>query len=209
MLDTQDVCPNARNDPFLKDLGINATLNSIMYSIYVVRGFSAQHELSRVLEHLNDMKQISKKVGENVRQYDNNDYLAKSFSLFTIISTLFLMATCLITYSHITHEPLEIMTNFLIMPMFICCTLFAIVMTVGTLVGSMMNSDFCAGGNAPGSPQGTVANAMLERGIKTQDLTYKSLLYYESVSFYPAPTKEYSESFIFIFTHFLILYFIY
>ncbi len=182
MIFTQDICPNARNVTFLKDLGINSTLNTIMYTIYVVRGFSAQHELSRVINHLNDMKRISSKVGDAVRKYDRNDYLANSFTLFTIIATIFLMATCLITYSHITHEPLEYMISILIMPLFIGCTLFAIVMTIGTLVGSMMNSDFCAGGKAPGSPQGTVANAMLERGIQMQDLTYKSLLYYESVS---------------------------
>ena len=45
---------------------------------------------------------------------------------------------------------------------------------------SILLKDFCVGVGSNGGPESTVENALLEYGIKEDDLIYKSFLYYKN-----------------------------
>ena len=183
MFSQTNICPNSDKIELLKDANINATLYSINNSLDLVKGYMAKHEVSKMKQHLIDVSETSERLFRLTNTYEVNDWLVKMIILTLCVFTIFMTTSAILNFGLYTSAALRRMNRMLIVPSFVVCVKITVLLTIVNFTFAIMNADFCAGGRSPGSPEGTVEEILFHRGIKPDDLTYQSFLYYRSVRY--------------------------
>jgi hypothetical protein len=77
------------------------------------------------------------------------------------VFNVFLVLCCYIFSKHnLIHPPTRFYLTLFVVPLFSVATMLLMMVTASSGVASLMNADFCAGGQGMGSPQGTIRDAI-------------------------------------------------
>jgi hypothetical protein len=138
------------------------------------------------------MTQVTKYVDESIDWFFAHDWMWKLLLMvLNVINVLMLLACYSLSKNNIVHLPSRLYLAWLLVPVFTVVTVLLLIATASSGVATMLNADFCAGGTEPGSPQGTVEDAILSFQYGSMDrrpvtgnvgLVYDSFVYYSSVS---------------------------
>jgi hypothetical protein len=114
-----------------------------------------------------------------------HDWLLKLFLMALNVVNVLLLAACnFMSKNDIIHPPSRYYLAFFLVPLFSVLTGATVFMTATFGVGTLLNSDFCAGGPAPGSPSGAIEDAILLHQFGTMDRNQGSGVIYESFKYY-------------------------
>lgn len=183
-------CPNAKDDQRLAffqkaitTLEYNTKSLVTLFDEYVPKstnGFMA-------------VTQATQSVDESIKWFFDNDWIWKMYIMIVNVLNIFMVLCCYIFSKHnIIHPPTRFYLTFWIVPLFSIATGLLIMVTASSGVATLLNADFCAGGEGLGSPQGTIRDAILSFQHGTLDskknltgnlgLVYESFNYYAEVS---------------------------
>jgi hypothetical protein len=124
-------------------------------------------------------------VDESINWAYDHDWLLKLFLMVLNVVNLLLLSACyFLSKNNIIHPPSRYYLAFFLVPLFSVLAGATVFMTATFGVGTLLNSDFCAGGPAPGSPAGAIEDAILLHQFDTMDRSQVSGLYYESFKYY-------------------------
>jgi hypothetical protein len=124
-------------------------------------------------------------VDESIKWAYDHDWLLKLFLMALNVVNFLLLAACyILSKNNIIHPPSRYYLAFFLVPIFSVLTGVTVFMTATFGVGALLNSDFCAGGPAPGSPSGAIEDALLLHQFGTLDRSEGSGLVYESFKYY-------------------------
>lgn len=123
--------------------------------------------------------------------------------LLNVVNILLLLSVYCLSKNNIIHDPTRAYQSWILVPLFTVLAVFLVIFTLTTGIIALINADFCSGGSDPGSPQGTVEDAILsvaqygnldrtaisnylngttEDAIpETVGMVYEALIYYSSV----------------------------
>ena len=110
-----------------------------------------------------------------------HDWLVRMFVLVTSVLCLSLLTAVLLARQNIVCYPFKSMLVWLLVPAFAVVTIIAALTSSMFAAAGVFNSDFCSGGPAPGSPEGTIESIIVQQGIQPTDLVYRSFVYYMEV----------------------------
>jgi hypothetical protein len=137
---------------------------------------------------------LTDQVDESIDWFFSHDWIWKLLlMILNVLTVIMLLACYFISKNDIIHVPSRVYLSWLILPLFIVFTIIFLITTTSAGVATLVNSDFCAGGPGPGSPQGAIEDAILSfqhGSLKRQPLTgqlalvYDSFLYYSNVRTY-------------------------
>jgi hypothetical protein len=137
----------------------------------------------------NIVTEATQYVDQSIDWAYDHDWLLKMFLMALNVVNMLLFAACYImSKNNIIHPPTRFYLAFFLVPLFSGLTGATVFMSATFGVGTLLNSDFCAGGPAPGSPAGAIEDAILLHQVGTMDrsqgsgLVYESFLYYAGVS---------------------------
>ena len=121
----------------------------------------------------------------------SHDWLLKFLLMMVNVLSMFLILASYIVYqiSPIVHIPSRFYLAWVIVPFWSVLCILVVVATAMMGIATLVNADFCAGGESPGSPQGALEDAILSNRLGTLDrdkgdgiLIYESFMYYANVS---------------------------
>ena len=131
------------------------------------------------------MTDATQYVDESINWAYDHDWLLKLFLMALNVVNLLLVAACyILSKNNIIHPPSRYYLAFFLVPVFSVLAGVTVFMTATLGVGTLLNSDFCAGGPAPGSPSGAIEDAILLNQFGTLDRSQGSGLIYESFKYY-------------------------
>lgn len=131
----------------------------------------------------------TKTVDESIEWFFEHDWIWKMYLMTLNVLNFFLLMACYGLSKHnIIHAPTRMYLTFFIVPLFSIGTFLLLMVTASSGVATLLNSDFCAGGESPGSPQGTIQDAILSYQYgnldRSNDITGTLGLVYESFTYY-------------------------
>lgn len=120
----------------------------------------------------------------------SHDWLLKFLLMMVnVLSMLMILASYLVyQISPIIHIPSRFYLAWIIVPFWAALCVLIVIVTAVLGIATLVNADFCAGGPAPGSPQGALEDAILSNRLGTLDraqgqglLVYETFMYYSNV----------------------------
>ena len=133
-------------------------------------------------------------VDASIQWFFSHDWIWKMYIMTLNVLSIFMMLCCFLFSNHnIIHLPTRYYLMFLIVPLFSAFTMLLILVTASSGVATLMNADFCAGGDPEEegypSPQGTIRDAIFSYQHGTvhpnqQNLTGTLGLVYETFNYY-------------------------
>jgi len=180
LLNTSDLCPGVEKSHLLNETGIMDAVKGIISAFDEVRFYLNSDNLNEASADLGEVLTISDDVDGFVGWITDNYWLPKMFVLFLSVFTVFLIGGAWCSRNNKSTPPLRFMLAYFITPLFVLVLLGGLVTTCGIAAVTIMNADFCSGGDYPGSPEGTVMESLREQGFSEGDLVYDSFIYYQS-----------------------------
>ena len=137
--------------------------------------------------------EATQSVSASIAWFFKHDWIWKMYIMALNVLNVFLVLCCYIFSKHnIIHPPTRFYLTFWVVPLFTLATVLMMMVTASSGIAVLLNADFCAGGDGPGSPTGTIRDAILsyEYGsvdtkhnlTGTLELVYESFSYYANVS---------------------------
>lgn len=187
-------------------LGLESLQSSIEESTSSVVDF-VKEQAPLLADGLYQLKTASEYVQDNIiHKATENDWIIKGLLIGLNVVNVFFFLGVLLSRNGIQRQSYQDFLTFVITPLF-CALLVAVVVGTGlAAIAGMLNAgtynhthescngkrtlcseshtldlDFCAGGDAPGSPFDTMNEMLLERGFNESDLAYQSFQYYSTV----------------------------
>jgi hypothetical protein len=135
--------------------------------------------------------QVTQYIDDLITWFFDHDWMFKLLLMvLNVLNFIMVLAVYLLSKNYIIHPPSRMYLSVVLLPTFTIATIILLILTASSGVATLMNADFCAGGLEPGSPQGTIEDAILsyqygsmERQQVTGNLglVYDSFLYYSDV----------------------------
>jgi hypothetical protein len=101
-------------------------------------------------------------IDETLQSFLRNDWWLKLvIMVLNVVNFLLLMNVYCLSKHNIIHPPTRMYVAYVLVPLFVVLVLAVWIITCVLGISAIVNADFCAGGPAPGSPQGTVEDALL------------------------------------------------
>jgi hypothetical protein len=182
-------CPNAQGDErlaFIQDAMSNLEENTetlmSLFDDYVPENANGFISMTHATESVDD----------SIEWFFAHDWVWKMYIMALNVLGAFLVACCYIFSKHNwIHLPTRFYLTFFVVPLFSVATILLLMVTASSGVATLMNADFCAGGQGTGSPQGTIRDAIfsyqhgsVDHNGGTKNLTGTLGLVYESFSYY-------------------------
>jgi hypothetical protein len=154
------------------------------------------------------MTEITKSAKDSIDWFFSHEWKWKLLIMVLNVLNVLLLLACNIFSRHdIIHAPTRMYLSFVVVPAFTVVTILLLLATASSGVATLLNADFCAGGDEPGSPQGTIQDAILSYQFGSVDrgnsLTGRMGLVYESFNYYSnvrTATLDFGKSRIFCFS---------
>jgi len=154
LLDLKTICPNGDFSALLQGLDL-ATLTDALDQI---ENF-ASNELETLNITLVQAQRATAMVSSKVEQYQNFKYFPVYWApLFFFVLTL--IFGTIISWNEKTSIQVRCAMFYVFMPCFAVWIFSTIIFTACVAYGAVVNADFCAGGDLPGSPTGTLLSAL-------------------------------------------------
>lgn len=152
-------CPNAKADQGLAFLNDSmTTLEASTESTITLFETHVPHSSNGFIA----VTQATQSVDESIVWFFQHDWIWKMYILVVNVLVVFMVMCCYIFSKHnIIHIPTRLHLIFWIVPLFLLVTGLLILVTASSGVATLLNADFCAGGKEPGSPLGTIRDAIL------------------------------------------------
>jgi hypothetical protein len=182
VLNFDSYCPNSQlflNTTFFSSIGANGTNGNIKLAFQDLDTFLAG-DFVGAQTGFNSIVSANRAVDDAANFINANDWILKMFALFLNMIVAFFFAGNCLSRSNCIHHPFRAMLTYILVPIF---CLMLVVLTFGTFacgVAAVTNADFCAGGDFPGSPEGTIHEVIRLHGTFEQD--YNIFNYYLGVS---------------------------
>lgn len=180
LLNTSQLCPGAGSSYLLNETGIIDAVDDIQAAFAEMRIYLNRENLNDASADLREVLTISDDVDSFVGWITEKDWQPKMFVLFLSIFTVFMIIGAWCSRNNKSTEPLRCMLAYLITPAFVFVLFGGLVATCGIAAVTIMNADFCSGGDYPGSPEGTVMEILGEQGFVHGDKVYDSFAYYQN-----------------------------
>lgn len=187
LLNLETVCPNFSSTttttiPWeLSSLNMTSLSETIHSSLQEIDTFmetrvhDAEIGLTKVMH-------ATAQVDTAMSWFEENEWKPRLYIVVLIVVTIFLLVGILLSRNNISFNPLECVTMYLLVPTFCVCLVLSALGTYGFGASAVINADFCAGGDYPGSPVGTIDAIMKQQGVSQSDITFQSFHYYVEVS---------------------------
>lgn len=143
-------------------------------------------------------------VDSTIEWFLTNDWILKLLvMMLNVVNFLLLLSVYCLSKNNVIHEPTRAYLAWVLVPLLVALTGSLLIVSLTAGVTALVNADFCTGGPDPGSPQGTLEDAILsvvqygnlDRSSLTQDvngtmehtlpgvlgLAYEAVGYYSSV----------------------------
>lgn len=180
----ENFCPNSQlmaNVSIFGDLGTNGTSSDIKLAFANLDVF-LNGDLEGAHYGFGNIATATRAVDNSAVFVYENDWMLKMFALaLNVIVGFFILAICL-SKSNYIHPPFHAMLVYFLVPTFCILTVLTSIATLALAMVTVTNADFCAGGDSPGSPKGTVSEAVVYMGLSETDLIYDTFQYYVEVS---------------------------
>ena len=162
------------------NLGPNNTSNDVKLAFKDLDVF-LDVDLSGATRALNNIVSVTQSVDDSVSFVFKNDWLLKMFILcLNVIVGFFFVAICL-SKSNFVHYPFHAMLAYMLVPVFCIQVVLASLSTISFGIATVANADFCAGGDFPGSPRGTMQDVVRLHNMSKHDPIFDSFQYYVGV----------------------------
>jgi hypothetical protein len=184
VLNFDSYCPNPQlflNMTFFSSFGTNSTNGDIKLAFQDLDAFLAG-DLVGAQTGFNNIASATRAVDDAANFVNANDWILKMFALFLNMIVAFFFAGICLSRSNCIHYPFRAMLSYILVPIFCLMLVVLSLATVGFGVATVTNADFCAGGDFPGSPEGTIHEVIRLHGMSEQDLLYNVFEYYVGVS---------------------------
>jgi len=159
------------------NLGPNNTSNDVKLAFKDLDVF-LDVDLSGATRALNNIVSVTQSVDDSVSFVFKNDWLLKMFILcLNVIVGFFFVAICL-SKSNFVHYPFHAMLAYMLVPVFCIQVVLASLSTISFGIATVANADFCAGGDFPGSPRGTMQDVVRLHNMSKHDPIFDSFQYY-------------------------------
>jgi len=154
------------------------SIETITSTIASVQAYFTKHEIPELKEDLSYMIESSDHLKDILVKYEENDWIAKMYAVFLGDFSLFLFGVAALNLARSAKPRLTAMISYVVLPSF--CFLIVMGWAVFCIftVGSVMNADYCHGGGV--GPTQTIHDGLLEHGIKQEELTFQSFVYYNN-----------------------------
>uniref|UniRef100_A0A7R9W4W9 Uncharacterized protein n=1 Tax=Pseudictyota dubia TaxID=2749911 RepID=A0A7R9W4W9_9STRA len=170
-------CPN---DPNLQDhtgVDFDAIAAEAVQNLELLQNF-VDNEVVSFRDYVGQVEDASKGVDAAISSYDVSEWKVMLYVLPMIILPSFLMIGLFMAWFEVSFKEYQCMLRYLIIPLFgiivvfswVFCSLFGLL--------SVTNADFCSGGTANPSPEGTFMEILSEQGITPDSIVYRSVEYY-------------------------------
>ena len=152
--------------------------------------------LVRILEeHVPDksngftvLMEATQDLDDSITWFFDHDWLLKLFlMILNVLNFLMVLACYVLSKNDIIHPPSQAYLSFLVVPLFSSTVVILLAILATSGIATLMNADFCAGGVDPGSPQGTIEDAILSYqfgSLERQQVTGKLGLVYDSFQYF-------------------------
>ena len=182
--DIENFCPNSQlmtNVSIFGDLGTNATDIDIKQAFANLDVF-LNGDLEGAHNGFGNIATATRAVDDSAVFVYENDWMLKMFALvLNVIVGSFMLAICL-SRSNYIHPPFRAMLVYFLVPIFCILMLLTSIATLALAMATVTNADFCAGGDYPGSPKGTVREVVEFMGLSETSRIYDTFQYYVEVS---------------------------
>eukprot|EP00562_Extubocellulus_spinifer_P000669 CAMPEP_0178474902 /NCGR_PEP_ID=MMETSP0696-20121128/2838_1 /TAXON_ID=265572 /ORGANISM="Extubocellulus spinifer, Strain CCMP396" /LENGTH=605 /DNA_ID=CAMNT_0020102163 /DNA_START=191 /DNA_END=2008 /DNA_ORIENTATION=+ len=110
----------------------------------------------------------------------DNDWSAKLYVLvLCVISTFFLFGLVLLK-CNMANDGVQCFMAYILLPVFIMVILGGIVFAGAASSLTIVNADFCSGGDYPGSSEGTMQSVLEEMGHTKGDIIWDAFIFYKN-----------------------------
>lgn len=181
-------CPNAQGDErlaFLQEamtlLEDNTETLVSLFDDYVPENVDGFIALTHATEAVDD----------SIEWFFNHDWIWKMYIMaLNVLNVFLLLCVYIFTKHNLIHPPTRFYLAFFVVPLFTIATILLLMVTASSGIATLMNADFCAGGEGSGSPQGTIRDAIFSfqhgsvNPAPNQNLTGTLGLVYESFDYY-------------------------
>eukprot|EP00934_Nitzschia_sp_Nitz4_P005002 Nitzschia sp. Nitz4//scaffold159_size51929//23805//26847//NITZ4_006878-RA/size51929-augustus-gene-0.80-mRNA-1//-1//CDS//3329537571//4992//frame0 len=163
----QSWCPDAANSDSL-DL-LQDAMDSLQSNTDAVVEF-LNLNLPNSADAFIAVTEATTSVDESIQWFFSHDWVWKMYLMVLNVLNVFMLVYCYaMVKNNVIHPPTRMYLAFFIVPLFTVATFLILMVTASSGVASLVNADFCAGGEAPGSPQGTIEDAILSYQFGTLD----------------------------------------
>lgn len=131
---------------------------------------------------LSKVQEATDAVDQGIHWFQDNEWKPRLCAVVIVVLDVFLLIGLVLSRNNIAFNPYWCMMKCVLIPAFCVCLFLTALATYGFGAGAVMNADFCAGGDYPGSPKGTIEEIMNEQGVGPRDIMYQSFQYYVNVS---------------------------
>ena len=161
---------------------------------------SIQNQLSNVTQFMDDripkndtsfvvVTEANHYVTNSLLWANNHIWLLKFFiMILNVVNLLFIAIVQCLSKNNVIHPPTRFYVSFVLIPLLSALAFLFLFMTAFFGVGTVLNADFCSGGPEPGSPAGSISDAILINKFDTMnpplashDIIYEAFLYYSNV----------------------------
>uniref|UniRef100_A0A6U3T8E0 Protein tweety homolog n=1 Tax=Ditylum brightwellii TaxID=49249 RepID=A0A6U3T8E0_9STRA len=179
LFEVDKLCLKKIDDPLVNYTYLSSTLDGIANEFDRISAYINEN-ISEVHTDMLMLRESSKKVEDYFIWFQENDWLVKMFVLLIGTITLFMLSATILSTFGLSNPPLRFMIGYFLLPIFITLLLAASLGSCALAVVTIMNADFCSGGDYPGSPEGTIEDAFTYAGFGEDHLLPQSFSYYKN-----------------------------
>lgn len=130
------------------------------------------------------VKEATSQIDASIYTFEENEWKLRLCMVVLIVVNIFLLIGLLLSRQNIAYNPYLCVCMYVLVPSFCASLVLTTLATYGFGASAVVNADFCAGGDYPGSPIGTIDAIMQQQGVSQRDIMYQSFHYYVNVSVY-------------------------
>jgi hypothetical protein len=179
VIDLQVFCPNGDFSLILKDLD----LQDVTDALGQVDDFSL-NELESLKTTLNQARTGTAMVSDAVETYLDFKFLFVYWAPLCFLTAVLLCGT-LLSWAKKSRSHVNCLLSYIVLPVFSLWIIGTVLLAGAVALSGVVNADSCSGGEAPGSPSGTMVAAL--NRLQTEDtsgggLVVATVEYYAGVS---------------------------
>lgn len=174
-------CPNANAAAELSWLNITVLGEEVAISLQEIDDFMDTH-VQNAEDGLIKVNDATNTVDDAISWFQANAWKPRLAIVVLVVMNVFLLIGLFLSRNNIVFNPYRCVEMYMLVPTFSVCLVLSALATYGFGAGAILNADFCAGGEYPGSPEGTIEEIMMQQGVSQQDVVYQSFRYYVEVS---------------------------